>query len=172
MDFGNLIDPPTLLKQDLDVQQVQRTAQKSMHGASREEKKAALRKASKEFEAIFVYQMISAMRKTINHGGVIKKSQGEKIFEGMLDEEWSKKLSTQINHNSLGELLYRQMSRNLGLEEELPVRDGKEFLELMGTKSSTHPLPTGQSPFMDLNRTNSQLFQLRLNGSLEKTTNE
>ena len=172
MDFGNLIDPPTSLKQDLDVQRVQRTAQKSMHGASREEKKAALRKASKEFEAIFVYQMISAMRKTINHGGVIKKSQGEKIFEGMLDEEWSKKLSTQNNHNSLGELLYRQMSRNLGLEEELPVGDGKEFLELMGTKYSTRPLPPEQSPFMDLNRTNSQLFQLRLNGSLEKTTNE
>ena len=173
MDFGNLINPPTSLKQDLDVQRVQRTAQKSMHGATREEKKAALRKASKDFEAIFVYQMISAMRKTVNHSGVIKKSQGEKIFEGMLDEEWAKKLTAQNNHNSLGELLYRQMSRNLGLEEEkMPARDGKEFLELIGTESSTRPLLPSESPFMDLNRTNSQFLQLRLNGSLEKTTNE
>ena len=173
MDFGHLINKPTALKQDLDVKRVEATARTSMQGATREEKKAALRKASKEFEAIFVYQMISAMRKTVNHGGVIKKSQGEKIFEGMLDEEWGKKLTTQNNHNSLGELLYRQMSRNLGLEEEkMPARDGKEFLELIGTESSTRPLLPSESPFMDLNRTNSQFLQLRLNGSLEKTTNE
>ena len=173
MDFANLIDQPTSFKQDLDVQRVQATARKSMHGATREEKKAALRKASKEFEAIFAYQMISAMRKTINYGGVIKKSQGEKIFESMLDEEWGKKLTTQNNHNSLGELLYRQMSRNLGLEEEkMPTRDGKGFLELIGTESSTRALSPSESPFMDLNRTNSQFLQLRLNGSLEKTTNE
>ena len=113
------------------------------------------------------------MRKTVNHGGVIKKSQGEKIFEGMLDEEWGKKLTTQNHHNGLGELLYRQMSRNLGLEEEkLPTRDEKEFMELVGTESSMRPLPPKGSPFMDLNGTNAQLLRLRLHGSLEKTNNE
>ena len=173
MDFGNLINKPTALKKDLDVKRVEATARTSMHGATREEKKAALRKASKEFEAIFVYQMISAMRKTVNHGGVIKKSQGEKIFEGMLDEEWGKKLTTQNNHNSLGELLYRQMSRNLGLEEEkLPTRDEKGFMQLIGTEPSTRSLSPNESPFMDLNRTNSQFLRLRLHGSLEKNNNE
>ncbi|MBN98199.1 MAG: hypothetical protein CME16_02950 [Gemmatimonadetes bacterium] len=173
MDFGNLINKPEALKQDLDVKRVQATARMSLHGATREEKKAALRKASKEFEAIFIYQMISAMRKTVNHGGVIKKSQGEKIFEGMLDEEWGKKLTTQNHHNGLGELLYRQMSRNLGLEEEkFPTRDEKGFMELIGTESSTRALPPNESPFMDLNRPDAQFLRLRLHGATEKTNNE
>jgi Rod binding domain-containing protein len=76
----------------------------------------------------------------------VKKSQGEKIFEGMLDEEWGKKLANQNTHNSLGELLYRQMSRNLGLEDEkIPARDEKGFMELTGTDSSTIALPQRES---------------------------
>jgi Rod binding domain-containing protein len=78
MDFANLINQPTALKQDLDVQRVLATGRESATGNTREEKKAALRKASKEFEAIFVYQMITAMRKTINHSGVINPNYSQK----------------------------------------------------------------------------------------------
>ncbi len=80
-----------------------------------------LRAASKEFEAIFVYQMISAMRQTIGENTMMPKSNGEKIFEGMLDEEWSKKLAGTNGPGGLSELLYRQLSRQMGLEEETPV---------------------------------------------------
>lgn len=80
-----------------------------------------LRAASKEFEAIFVYQMISAMRQTIGENTMMPKSNGEQIFEGMLDEEWSKKLAGTNGPRGLSELLYRQLSRQMGLEEEAPV---------------------------------------------------
>lgn len=92
------------------------------HG-SVEERRAALRQASRQFEAVFINQMISAMRKTVGEGGLIDKSNGQDIFEGMLDEEWSKKLANKAGPNSLSEILYRQLSARLGLEEEA-VADG------------------------------------------------
>lgn len=83
-----------------------------------EEQRDALRKAARQFEAVFINQMISAMRKTVGEGGLIDKSNGQDIFEGMLDEEWSKKLANKAGPNSLSEILYRQLSARLGLDEE------------------------------------------------------
>ena len=80
--------------------------------------RAGIRAAAKEFESIFVYQMISAMRKTIGDGGFIKKSNGQEIFEGMLDEEWGRKLAAKSGPRGLSEILYQQLSRQLGLDEE------------------------------------------------------
>ena len=79
--------------------------------------KESLRKASKEFESIFLYQMVTAMRNTVGEGSFIPKSNGQEIFEGMLDEEWSKKLAGQNGRAGLSELLYQQLSRQLGLED-------------------------------------------------------
>jgi len=105
-----------------------------------EEKREALRRAAKEFEAIFIYQMIAAMRKTVGHGGLVRKGAGEKIFESMLDEEWAKKLASKGGPNSLSEMLYRQLSRHMGLEEEeeaAPTRDGDGFMSLPPSASTT-----------------------------------
>ena len=85
---------------------------------SKEAMREGLRAASKEFEAIFVYQMISAMRQTIGENSMMPKSNGEEIFEGMLDEEWSKKLAGTNGPGGLAEILYRQLSRQMGLEPE------------------------------------------------------
>jgi flagellar protein FlgJ len=78
-----------------------------------EERRQALREASRQFEAIFIQQMIAAMRKTVGDGGLIRKGVGEQVFEGMLDEEWAKKLAGKTGPNGLGELLYRQLSHRL-----------------------------------------------------------
>ena len=83
-----------------------------------EEQRTALRQAARQFEAVFINQMISAMRKTVGEGGLIDKSNGQDIFEGMLDEEWSKKLANKSGPNSLSEILYRQLSARLGLDEK------------------------------------------------------
>ena len=82
-----------------------------------EEKRLALRESAKQFEAVFIHQMISAMRKTVGESSLMPKSNGQKIFEGMLDEEWSKKLANKTGPGGLGEILYRQLSVRLGLEE-------------------------------------------------------
>lgn len=90
-------------------------------GESKEQAREGLRSATEEFEAIFLYQMISAMRQTVGDGGLIEKSNAEEIFEGMLDEEWSRKLAGRHGSRGLAEVLYQQLSRQMGLEEEGPA---------------------------------------------------
>ena len=89
----------------------------SKANGSLDDKRAALREASREFEAVFMNQMVSAMRKTVGEGGILNKSNGESIFEGMLDEEWAKKMASKTGPNSLSEILYKQLSHRMGLEE-------------------------------------------------------
>jgi peptidoglycan hydrolase FlgJ len=110
-----------------------------------EERRQGLRKASKEFESIFIRQMISSMRKTIGEGGLLNKSNGEKIFEDMLDEEWAKKLASRGGKGSLSDILYRQLSRQMGLAEEEhdPQKgEGVDFAKLVpGTGTPPIGLP-------------------------------
>jgi Rod binding domain-containing protein len=111
------------------------------------DKREALRQAAKEFESIFAYQMVSAMRKTVSSGeeGLINKGQGEKIFEGMLDEEWAKKMVSQNGSNSLGETIYRQMAMKLGWEDGILPQQGP--FELGDSAQQWHEMQA-QSPAM------------------------
>ena len=133
MDLSRLQSTSLPLQASVDVDRIAAAGKAARAAAgvegSLEERRAGLRKAAKEFEAIFVNQMISAMRKTVSEGGLVRKNQGEKIFESMLDEEWSKKLTTKTGHNSLGALLYRQLSRHAGLAEEA-TGDRDEMMQL------------------------------------------
>ena len=78
----------------------------------------ALREVSKEFEAVFLNQLVSAMRKTVGESGLIEKGEGEKVFEGMLDEEWARNLAGRHGPGGLTDLIYRQLSRRMGLDDE------------------------------------------------------
>ena len=71
-----------------------------------------LRKASNEFEAIFLQQMLKTMRKTSLESDFIKKSEGEKIFRSMLDEQYAI-LSAKSGRLGLGEMIYQQLKSNL-----------------------------------------------------------
>lgn len=68
-----------------------------------------LKESCKEFEAIYVNEMYKAARKNIPESGLIKKSNGEKVFEEMLYMEQSRNIA---NNSSLGiaDAMYRQMS--------------------------------------------------------------
>ena len=73
---------------------------------------AKLREASSEFEAIFIQQMLKTMRKTSLETEFIKKSEGEKIFRSMLDEQYAL-LSAKSGRLGLGEMIYQQLNSNL-----------------------------------------------------------
>ena len=109
--------------QDMNLSKREEEKLKNIHllkgNGTLEERRQGLLKASKEFEAIFIRQMIASMRKTVGEGGLLNKSNGEKIFEDMLDEEWAKKLSSRGGKGSLSDVLYRQLSRQMGLAEEV-----------------------------------------------------
>ena len=68
-----------------------------------------LEKACKDFEAIILNKMLSAMRKTVPEGGLFEKSFGEKIYQSMLDEELSKKIA-HGKGMGLGDLLFQQLT--------------------------------------------------------------
>ena len=82
---------------------------KNMTQAADKADEARLEKACKDFEAIILNQMLSAMRKTVPEGGLFEKSFGEKIYQTMLDEELSKKIA-HGKGMGLGELLFQQLA--------------------------------------------------------------
>lgn len=136
MDLNNTLHMPM----QLDAADFKRGSDKldirALSGQSKgtlEERRDALRQASQQFEAVFVNQMITAMRKTVGDGGLFNKSNGEEIFEGMLDEEWSKKLASKTGPNSLSQILYNQLSVRLGLDEKSVESSGvSELRQLNG----------------------------------------
>ena len=72
---------------------------------------AKLREAANEFEAIFIQQMLKSMRKTSLESDLLPKSEGEKIFRSMLDEQYAK-LSAKSGSLGLGQMIYQQLKLN------------------------------------------------------------
>ena len=73
---------------------------------------AKLRETASEFEAIFIQQMLKSMRKTSLESDLLPKSEGEKIFRSMLDEQYAK-LSAKSGSLGLGQMIYHQLKSNL-----------------------------------------------------------
>lgn len=71
--------------------------------------KDQLEKACKDFESLFVSYMMQQMRETIPEGGLIGRSQGEKIYTGMLDNEIAKTVS-HSQGIGLARVMYEQMA--------------------------------------------------------------
>ena len=109
-------------------------------GDTPEAQREALREASRQFEAVFLNQMLKAMRETVGDGGLIEKSQGEEVFQGMLDEEWSKSLAGRHGSRELSEMLYRQLARQMGLEEEAGNSNPSQLPAAAASPQVTHPL--------------------------------
>ncbi|RMG36671.1 MAG: lytic transglycosylase domain-containing protein [Methanobacteriota archaeon] len=83
--------------------------QKAEELSARSKNKTQLQKASEDFEALFVYFMLSSMRKTVMKSGLLDNGLGGEIYEAMLDQELSRTLA---QHSQLGiaEVLQQQLS--------------------------------------------------------------
>lgn len=75
----------------------------------------ALRKAAKEFEAVFMSQLMKQMRSTIHKEEMFHGGAGEDIFTEMLDEKFAEKMS--VRGTGIADMLYRQLSRQFGIGE-------------------------------------------------------
>ncbi len=69
-----------------------------------------LKEACKDFQAIFVKQMLDSMRKTVNKQGLLDGGRAEEIFEDMLYEKYAQKISKTAGLG-LDEMMYRQLSQ-------------------------------------------------------------
>ena len=71
-----------------------------------------LKNACKDFEAILINNMLSAMRKTINKEKFLGGGLKQEIFESMYDQEISSIIAHGKKTMGLGEMLYKQVSKN------------------------------------------------------------
>ena len=85
-----------------------------------------LKKACQDFEAIFTYQLLKSMRKTIEKCDLFHGGQGEEIYESLLDQELAKKLAGS-GRTSLANLLYQQLRGEAGLGELPETERGEEI---------------------------------------------
>ncbi len=69
-----------------------------------------LYKACQDFEALFIKQMLDAMRKTVNkEEDMLNGGMSQDIFEGMLYDEYAKKMAETAQFG-LSDMIYRQVS--------------------------------------------------------------
>ena len=78
-------------------------------GANAVDTSDPLYRAATEFEALFVKQMLSAMRKTVPKGGLLQGGLAKDIFEDMLYDEYAKQIAVQVKLG-IAEQMYRQFS--------------------------------------------------------------
>ncbi|MGF7101348.1 rod-binding protein [Borreliella kurtenbachii] len=75
------------------------------------QKNKELRKASLEFEAMFIKQMLESMKKTLNKDqNLLNGGQVEEIFEDMLCEQRAKQIA-QSQSFGLADLIYNQLQK-------------------------------------------------------------
>lgn len=77
--------------------------------------RAKLRRVSHQLEGMFVRQLFEAMRRTAPPEGPGSGEAGGAMFTSMLDDALADQAAQRLERG-LGEALYRQLSRRLGVE--------------------------------------------------------
>lgn len=86
--------------------------EKALEKAQKDNNDESLKKVCKDFESVFVNMMMKTMRQAsaIEGDEIVEKSQGREIFEGMLDDELSKKVATG-GGIGIANLMYKQLKK-------------------------------------------------------------
>jgi len=88
----------------------------SLTGDKSSSEKEKLTILAKEFESIFMNQMLKTMRATISKSGLIDGGRGEEIFTEMLDEEMSRQMAFSqkdgLSASLVEQLMYVSQARN------------------------------------------------------------
>jgi Rod binding domain-containing protein len=120
--------------------------------------KARLKKATKAFEAFFMYQMLKTMRETVHEsslekGGPFSGGMGKDIFTEMFDMQMSNKMATG-GKNSISDMLYRSLEKVL--EAQQGNQDGPvEIKPLKQEKSG--PIQLQNRDFENIQRPEKQI---------------
>lgn len=75
------------------------------------EEKAQIKKVARNFESLFVNQLVGQMRKTVAKGGFVPESHAEKVYQSMLDSEYSQKIS-DTEQLGLSNMIYDHLLRS------------------------------------------------------------
>jgi flagellar protein FlgJ len=86
----------------------------------------------RDFEALFIQQLLKEMRKTVPKDGIIPESYEQSIYNSMLDEEWANSMSESKSFG-LADMLFEQLrdkSKDPKPLHEGEVINGKKYLKL------------------------------------------
>ena len=128
MKISDIGQTPTAASATEAKDQVQMGAfEAALKKAAESGDQTALKKACQDFESIFVQMVFKNMRSTVPEDTLLEKSQAQSIFEGMLDEELSKKVSG-AGGMGIANMLFNQLEMKYGTKDktaEKPTVDGK-----------------------------------------------
>jgi flagellar protein FlgJ len=84
--------------------------------------KGAVREAAKQFESLFMQQLLKTMRENASSEDPLS-NEGSKLGTELLDAQWSTKMAGQPG--SLSDIIAKQLERNMGLNPgPIPKTDG------------------------------------------------
>ncbi len=87
---------------------LKRAAERAGRGDARDAEDARLREAARNFEAVFLHQLVKMMRATVEKSGLISGGRAEEIFQDMLDEEYAGALGRNANLG-LADMIYKEL---------------------------------------------------------------
>ena len=70
-----------------------------------------LRKACRDFESIFLFNLFKEMRRTVPRSGMLPPAPGKETFEMMFDQKVAEDLSARGEGIGLQKALYEQLRR-------------------------------------------------------------
>lgn len=93
--------------QQLNTQRYAEVKELSKDAAERE----AIKKAAKDFEAVFLGILMKSMRDSVQKSGLMDGGNSEEIYQSMLDTEYTKQMADQ-NFTGLSKAIEEQLLRN------------------------------------------------------------
>ncbi|MDD2319088.1 MAG: rod-binding protein [Geobacteraceae bacterium] len=86
-----------------------------------ENQKAAIKKVSQDFEALFVGMMLKSMRSTVGKETLTGGGHGEEVYRSLLDQEYAQAVAAG-GGLGLGSMLEEQLTRHIGYGETNDTR--------------------------------------------------
>lgn len=96
-------------------------ALETLKRSATQDPKAAVKEAAKQFESLFMQQLLKSMRESSMSSGLLE-NEGTQLGNEMLDTQWSSKLSGQPG--GLSDVIARQLERQMGMNPgPIPKKD-------------------------------------------------
>ena len=129
---------PTLLDMNLQLEKI-RSGIGQAQGPDGEIRLRELKKATQEFEAVFIGYMLKVMRSTVEPADEEGGALGKDIYLSMFDQE----ISLQMARNSslgIGEMMYRQLEQTVKETKAVPSSSASETPALRVLANTEHPM--------------------------------
>jgi flagellar protein FlgJ len=92
--------------------------------AAKKSEQAEVKKVAREFESLFINNLLKEMRKTVHQSGAMKQGNAGKIYQEMLDKEYSQ-MAAEHGGMGLAVMVERELSKNLEYAHKAAQKLGK-----------------------------------------------